>query len=243
LKWTGPQQRTRDLEAGSMTATILITGFGPFPGAPFNPTGALVTELARRRIPALRHIRRVAHVFHTSYEAVDRELPALLARERPDALLMFGLAPRRRQIRIETRARNALTGTVPDASGHVPAAGMIVAGARAALSLRAPAQRLVAAVRAAGTPAALSSDAGSYLCNYLCWRASEAAEHGGLALVAFVHVPGVRPAGARNARRKVAGKDPRRRRGRRVPVTFDDLLAAGEAIMRAVLQSTARIDR
>ena len=62
-----------------MTATILITGFGPFPGAPFNPTGALVTELARRRIPALRHIRRVAHVFATSYAAVDRELPALLA--------------------------------------------------------------------------------------------------------------------------------------------------------------------
>ena len=25
-----------------MTATILITGFGPFPGAPYNPTGPLV---------------------------------------------------------------------------------------------------------------------------------------------------------------------------------------------------------
>jgi pyrrolidone-carboxylate peptidase len=40
-----------------MTATILLTGFGPFSGAPFNPTGPLVTELARRRIPGL-HVRR-----------------------------------------------------------------------------------------------------------------------------------------------------------------------------------------
>src|ERR1700719_1889149 len=98
-----------------MTATILITGFGPFPGAPINPTGPLVIELARRRSPALRHIRRIAHVFPTSYAAVDRELPELLARERPDVLVMFGLASRRRLIRVETRARNALTGAVADA--------------------------------------------------------------------------------------------------------------------------------
>ncbi|HZD90599.1 MAG TPA: pyroglutamyl-peptidase I, partial [Pseudolabrys sp.] len=27
--------------------TILVTGFGPFPGAPFNPTVPLVRRLAR----------------------------------------------------------------------------------------------------------------------------------------------------------------------------------------------------
>ena len=27
--------------------TILVTGFGPFPGAPFNPTAPLVERLAR----------------------------------------------------------------------------------------------------------------------------------------------------------------------------------------------------
>ena len=56
-----------------MTSTILLTGFGPFPGAPFNPTGPLVRELARRNSPGLR---RAAHVFTTSYQTVDRELPA-----------------------------------------------------------------------------------------------------------------------------------------------------------------------
>jgi pyroglutamyl-peptidase len=175
-----------------MTATILITGFGPFPGAPYNPTGPLVIELARRRHPAFANVRRVAHVFPVSYEAVDRELPALLKRERPDALIMFGLAVRAKQIRVEMRARNAITRTVPDVSGSIPLAATILPGAAPTLPLRSPAQRLLSAARATGVPVALSRDAGRYLCNYLCWRAAEAARAGAPRLVAFVHVPAVR---------------------------------------------------
>jgi pyroglutamyl-peptidase len=226
-----------------MTATILITGFGPFPGAPSNPTGPLVKELARRRTLALRNIRRVAHVFATSYQAVDRELPALLERERPDLLVMFGLASRRRHISIETYARNALTCVMPDASGHLPAAGMIAPGARGGISLPAPAQRLVAAVRAAGMPVAISSDAGSYLCNYLCWRAGEAAgRDGGPRLVTFVHVPNVQMPNphATNLHVPTARALSRPRPGSRPPITFDDLIHAGEAIMLAALAAARR---
>jgi pyroglutamyl-peptidase len=99
-----------------MSITILVTGFGPFPGAPFNPTGPLVERLARLRRPALGNVTIVPHIFPTSYTVVDRELPRLLARHKPDALLMFGLATRAKTIRIETRARNALA--LRDASGH-----------------------------------------------------------------------------------------------------------------------------
>ena len=213
-----------------MTATILLTGFGPFPGAPFNPTGALVRELARRPFGGARNMRCITHVFPTSYKAVDRELPAIIARERPAALIMFGLAARSRHIRIETRARNVLTGRVADASGHLPASRMIAPGERATLRLRASAQVLVAAVRAAGLSAALSRDAGDYVCNYLCWRAGTAAvKRAHLRLIAFVHVPKVRQGSHRVPR-------PRRAlRGRqRPPATFVDLLLAGEAILRAV---------
>ena len=130
-----------------MTATILITGFGPFPGAPYNPTGPLVSELARRRHPAFANVRRVAHVFPVSYEAVDRELPALLKRERPDALIMFGLAVRARQMRIEMRARNAVTRMLPDVSGRIPLAATILPGGPPTVPLRSPAQRLLSAAR------------------------------------------------------------------------------------------------
>jgi pyroglutamyl-peptidase len=203
-----------------MTATILITGFGPFPGAPFNPTEPLAVELARRRHPAFANVRRVAHVFRTSYEAVDRELPALIAREKPAALVMFGLATRTKHLRIETRARNVLTRVVPDADGQIPETGSIVPAAPITVSLRAPARRLLMAALATGVPAALSHDAGQYLCNYLCWRAAEAARTGAPRLVAFIHVPAVRPA---------------RLQARRPALTLDDLAQAGEAIVRTAL--------
>src|SRR5262249_31143743 len=158
-----------------MPFTILLTGFGPFPGAPINPTGALVRELARRRHPAFAGVRRVAHVFRTSYEAIDLELPLLLTREKPNALVMFGLAPRTIRLRIETRARNTRALLIPDADGRRPPASVIAAGAPGTLPLRAPVQRLVAAAQSAGVPAVPSNNAGRYLCNYLCWRASEGA--------------------------------------------------------------------
>ena len=86
--------------------TILITGFGPFPGAPFNPTVALVQRLVRLRRPALADVTIVGHVFDTSYAAVDRDLPTLIEKYRPDALLMFELAARTRYNSNEKRAPN-----------------------------------------------------------------------------------------------------------------------------------------
>ncbi|MGH6663476.1 MAG: pyroglutamyl-peptidase I [Pseudolabrys sp.] len=169
--------------------TILLTGFGPFPGAPFNPTGPLVQKLARLRRPSLADVKIIAHVFPTSYTAVDRELPKLMARHKPDGLLMFGLAPRARILRIETRARNSVM-LLPDATGAALPRHSIVSGGPRTIILAAPARQLLAAARTARVPAALSRDAGRYLCNYLCWRAAETvAKPGGPKLAAFVHVP------------------------------------------------------
>jgi len=203
-----------------MTRTILITGFGPFPGTPFNPSEPLAIELARRRHPAFASVRRVVHVFRVTYEAVDQELPALIVREKPAVLIMFGLASRTKHVRIETRARNVLTRAVPDADGQIPLISAVAPGAPMALSLRAPAQRLLMAARATGVPTVLSHDAGHYLCNYLCWRAAEVASAGALRLAAFIHIPGVR-------RARIQHRGP--------ALTLDDLARAGEAIVRTAL--------
>ena len=152
--------------------TILVTGFGPFPGAPYNPTQALVGKLARLRRPALAGTTIVPHVFPTSYAAVDRELPKLIARYKPDALLMFGLAARTRFLRIETRARNALA-LLPDVSRARPRGRTIATGEPGVLGMPSPARRLLGAVRSARLPAVLSADAGS---NFHFFTASSAAE-------------------------------------------------------------------
>ena len=169
-----------------MARTILVTGFGPFPGAPVNPTGPLVTRLAKVR---LGRAKVVTHIFPTTYAAVNRDLPKLIARYRPDALLMFGLATKATTLRIETHARNALT-RLTDASGYVPTLHSIAPGRAAQLALVTPSRILLAAVRATRVPVALSNDAGDYLCNYLCWQSTRATRQAcGPRLAAFVHVP------------------------------------------------------
>jgi pyroglutamyl-peptidase len=212
-----------------MSCTVLITGFGPFPGAPFNPTQALAQRLGARRRPALADVALITHVFRTRYAAVDQELPRLIARHRPDVLLMFGLAARSRDVRIEMRARNAVSPLVPDAGGLIAKSNRIRTGRPAALAGRAPFQKLVSVARAARVPARLSRDAGSYLCNYLYWRGCEAvAGHAQIPVVGFVHVPLVRRAA--------------RLPGRRRATTLADLTRGGEAILLALV-SAARARR
>lgn len=168
---------------------ILITGFGPFPGAPFNPTMPLVTRLTALRRPAFDSVEFSGHIFHVTYATVDRELPELIASLRPDAMLSFGLADRTPFMRIETRARNAVTTTFPDADRNRARKGSIVDGADAML-FGPHTAKLLRAARATGIDARPSRDAGSYLCNYLSWRSIEAVRRvNGPRLAAFVHIP------------------------------------------------------
>ena len=115
----------------SQKLRILITGFGPFPGAPFNPTMPLVKRLPQLRRPAFADVELIGHIFHVTYATVDRQLPELIAKYRPQAVLSFGLADRPAHVRIETRARNAVTTRFPDADRNRARKGSIVGGADA----------------------------------------------------------------------------------------------------------------
>ena len=201
------------------TTCILVTGFGPFPGAPFNPTQQLVGRLAGTRRFASAGLRLVTHVLPTSYAAVDQQLPRLIDKHQPDAIVMFGLAGRTKAIRIETLARNRTTRVYPDIDRRIPQRVTITPGEGSRRG-RAPFVRLAAAVRASGLPARLSRDAGTYLCNYGYWRALEpSARTSRPRLVVFVHIPDIR------LRRRVGGKSRR--------PNLDQLLRAAQNVLIA----------
>ncbi len=208
---------------------ILITGFQAFPGAPFNPTPQLVERLMKLRRPALADVERIAHIFPVTYAAVDAQLPELIATQRPDALLMFGLAARTPFIRIETRARNAITTLWPDDDGRrAIRRGKIAPGGSAATMFGPHTARLLQAAQASGVWAVSSRDAGRYLCNYLSWRAIEStARDGGPRLAAFVHVP-------------LVPRDAAHMRSRRRHVTFEQMVDAAEAILMEAIHQTRR---
>jgi pyroglutamyl-peptidase len=204
---------------------VLITGFGPFPGAPFNPTMPLVKRLTQLRRPAFGDVELTSHVFHVTYSTVDRELPALIARLRPQALLMFGLADRTAHVRVETRARNAVTTLFPDADRNRARKGSIVSGADATMFGPHTAKLLRAAV-ATGIDARASRDAGSYLCNYLSWRAIEATRSGSSPrLAAFIHVP-------------LLARDGASQRSSAHRIKLEELVDAGEAMLLEMVKLT-----
>src|SRR4030088_604070 len=208
---------------------ILITGFGPFPGAPFNPTQPLVARLLRLRRPALSDVELNGHIFPVTYKAVDHQLPQLLAKHRPQALLMFGLATRTPYVRIETRARNAVTMLWPDAD-HAPLLNGWIGGGADAIMFGPHTAKLLRPADSAGVDARASRDAGSYLCNYLSWRGIEATRtaqiSNGPVLAAFVHVPPV----ARDGGSRHQGTTPR--------ITPEQLVDAGEAMLMEIVKLT-----
>ncbi len=196
---------------------ILLTGFGSFPGAPYNPTQPLIARLTQLRRPALDDVAIASHIFPVTYAAVDRQLPEVLGKVKPEALLMFGLAARTPYLRIETRARNAVTMLWPDAANTRSSKRGIAANADA-MTFGPHTARLLRAARLTGIDARPSRNAGAYLCNYLSWRAIENVKNGGLQLAAFIHVP--LPARSGAMRRKGAPR-----------ITLEDLVDAGEAML------------
>ena len=144
---------------------------------------------------------------------------------------MFGLASRTPWIRIETRARNAVTTLWPDAAHTRVRKGSISGGADA-MMFGPHTQKLLRAADGTGIDARASRDAGSYLCNYLSWRAIEATRHdGGPRLAAFVHVPPLARGGASQ------------RKGDAHRITLEQLVDAGEAMLLELAKLTRQAVR
>lgn len=170
--------------------TALVTGFGPFPGAPINPSAALVRALGRMRRPALSSARVITHIFPTSYSAVAHDLPELIRRHDPDIVLMFGLASRAKTLRVESQGINARSRLHPDVSRKTFAETPLISKGPASLKAAAPLPVLVAAAKSAGINTNVSQSAGRYICNAALYTCLDLRRTNGRPpLVAFIHIP------------------------------------------------------
>lgn len=182
-------------------ARLLVTGFGPFPRVPRNPSERLARAVAAHPRLRLLGIEARALILATTYPAVDAALMPALRDMAPDAVLMLGVAARRRHVSLETRAVNRVSRLFPDASGRVAARLAYRPGEPHVRRARAPVPGLLRALRAAGLDARPSRDAGRYLCN----ASSYAALGETSAPTVFVHVPLPR-SHARRDRRPTLGQ-------------------------------------
>ncbi len=171
----------------SSARTILITGFEPFGGETVNASWE-----AAQRLDGWRHGEHVAvaRLLPCAYDASVKELVRAIETLRPEALLMTGQAARRAAVSVERFARNLDDAAAPDNDGAVRRAVRISHGALERLEAAAPVNAIVHAIRAAGIPVRVSTDAGGFVCNHLYFGALQYLGDKRLAIPAvFVHLP------------------------------------------------------
>jgi pyroglutamyl-peptidase len=171
-----------------MTTTVLLTGFGPFPGIVVNVSAVLVARVAnsaRRRWPKV--------VFHTATlptewaRGPDRAR-LVIGRTQPDIILHFGVSGRASGFVIETRGANHCVGEA-DGAGHLPPLALLEADGPELRRVTLPVRGIVARLTAVGLPVATSNDAGGYLCNAVLFQSLGLCEGNAAAMAGFVHIP------------------------------------------------------
>jgi pyroglutamyl-peptidase len=171
---------------------ILVTGYGRFPGARKNPTAGLVHALGKERGRLSRlGIELQCAVLPVRHDAVEAKLLSLDKTHKPDAILHFGLAGRRKAFTIETRALNRVSQLRCDVAGARAPSRVIITGAPFALRVTCPYREIEAALRRAGLPCRVSINAGSYICNETLYLSLARAQ---ARAIGFIHVPRLRRA-------------------------------------------------
>ncbi len=171
----------------SAPVRILVTGFGSFPGARNNPSAALVHALEKDRPRLVRQgIALELAILPVVHAEIAPRLEALVVAYRPEGILHFGLAARRKVLSIETRAVNRLSSLRPDASGAAAARLQILSGGPQHARSTFPAVEIAAALRRAGIACRLSNNAGEYICNQTLYLSLA---HDGARNIGFIHVP------------------------------------------------------
>jgi pyroglutamyl-peptidase len=169
--------------------SIVLTGFGPFPGTDSNATSELIVELTQAARTRFSQHDVIGEVLPVEWRQAPKVLKDLLTGARAVLALHFGVAPEARGFQIELVGRN-LRGARPDACGELPRCEAVIATGPAMLASTLPAERILTRLARGGFPCCTSNNAGNYLCNALMYHSLAAARMQQKPFMSgFVHVP------------------------------------------------------
>ena len=165
-------------------STVLLPGFEPFAGDTANPSWDAV------RLVDVPGVELATQLLPCEFAASLRVLRRAGEAHEPDLVIAVGLAGGRAAVTPERVAINLDDARIPDNGGVSLIDEPIVDGGPDAYFTGLPIKAGVAAMRAAGVPAAVSYTAGTFVCNHVFYGlmhliATELSRVRG----GFVHVP------------------------------------------------------
>ena len=190
-----------------MKTSVLLTGFGPFPGVAENASGALVGRLgvaARKRWPRV--------IFHTATLPTEwtigpERARRAIERAAPDVIVHFGVSRKAEGFVVETRGANACV-AVADGAGELPPLATLETDGPRFRPATLPVAAIVARLRVLSLPVITSDDAGSYLCNAVLFQTLGLTAKS-KTMAGFIHIPvalaGSDQGGALTSRQALAG--------------------------------------
>ncbi len=171
--------------AAPETRRVLLTGFEPFGGRPYNTSWETVRALQDLE-PLPGFVVAVACLpvaWATAYERLHDAI------EHHQPVLVISVGEARDTLRLERHARNHAAAR-PDNHGALPAAPVIMAEGPQTCTTLLDTAALLHQLQQASIAAVESLDAGDYLCNYVSYRLyCAAAQQAHTPPALFVHVP------------------------------------------------------
>jgi pyroglutamyl-peptidase len=160
--------------------STIVAAFEPYGGRRKNRA-----ERAARRLAGTPGLTVAA--LPVSFARLPAAIDALL-RQKPRLLLLVGESREADRLLVERFALNLADARIPDNDGAQPHGQLLETAGPTARAVPFAVDRVVAAIEAAGVPAAASAHAGTFCCNAALYHALGRTALGGVQ-VAFVHVP------------------------------------------------------
>ena len=164
---------------------VLLTGFEPFGGASFNPSGAIVQEIGRHGIDGVEIITAILPVeFMRSAEI----LIDLIKTHQPSVVISLGQAEGRDFIGPEKVAINLADARIADNAGVKLENQKVDPNAADGYFSTLPIRAIVDAISALGINAKVSYSAGAFICNEIFFTAQSFLQ-ASTVISGFIHLP------------------------------------------------------
>lgn len=165
---------------------VIVTGFEAFLSHQENPTEAILKKLPK----ALHNNEIITCLLPVEFDHSFTRLKQLVEIEKPDVVIMLGLAGGRTSISPERVAINIDHSKSPDNNGITKHHSIINKSGKNAYFSRLPLEDIVMRLTELGIQTAISNSAGTYVCNHVFYHMMDyIAQTNNSMKAGFIHIP------------------------------------------------------